>query len=189
VFTALVAIVTRREPPRARRLAGIVVAFAGAAALVGIEQLSTSRRYALGNALILVNSASYGTYLVIVRRLAQRYDPIGLLAILFALALPIAAPFGIVAWSDMPPIDAHVAGYLVYLVAVPTVGAYGLVQIALRHAESSLVAAYIYLQPVFATVGAIALLDEAPTIRLVICGAVVLAGVWLATASARMTRR
>ncbi len=189
VFTALVAIVTRREPPRARRLLGIGVAFTGAAVLVGIDQLSMSSEHALGSAMVLVNSACYGTYLVVVRPLADRYDPFGLLAILFAFALPMVAPFGIVAWSDMPPVDARVAGYLVYLVAVPTVGAYSLVQIGLRHAESSLVAAYIYLQPVFATAGAIALLDEAPTLRLFICGAVVLAGVWLATSSARMTRR
>jgi drug/metabolite transporter (DMT)-like permease len=189
VFTALVAIIMRREPPRARRLAGIGVAFAGAAALVGIDQLSTSSEHAVGSAMVLVNSASYGTYLVVVRPLADRYDPVALLAILFAFALPMVAPFGIAAWSDMPPVDARVVGYLVYLVVIPTVGAYSLVQIALRHAEASLVAAYIYLQPVLATCGAIALLDEAPTVRLVACGAVVLAGVWLATTSARMARR
>jgi drug/metabolite transporter (DMT)-like permease len=189
VFTALVAIVMRREPPRARRLLGIGVAFTGAAVLVGIDQLSTSSEYAVGSAMVLVNSASYGTYLVVVRPLARRYDPIALLAILFAFALPMVAPFGIAAWSDMPAIDGRVAAYLIYLVVIPTVGAYGLVQIALRHAEASLVAAYIYLQPVFATLGAIALLDEAPTFRLLICGAVILAGVWLATASARMARR
>jgi len=189
VFTAVVAIAAKREPVRPRRLLGIGVAFAGAAALVGIDQLSTSPEHSVGSAMVLVNSLTYGTYLVIVRPLAQRYDPIGLLALLFALGTPMVAPLGVAAWSDMPPVDARVLAFLAFLIAVPTVGAYGLVQTALRHADASLVAAYIYLQPVLATLGALVLLDEHPTLRLVICGAVVLGGVWLATGSARIRRR
>ncbi len=73
--------------------------------------------------------------------------------------------------------------YLAFLVAVPTVGAYGLVQTALRRAEATLVAAYIYLQPVFATLGAMLLLGEEPSLRLYMCGALVLSGVWLAARS------
>src|SRR5262249_30868190 len=92
VFAALVAIVMRRQPPRVRRLLGIAVACAGAAALVGIDQLSTSSEHVVGSAMLIVNSASYGTYLVVVRPLAERYDPVALLAILFAFALPMVAP-------------------------------------------------------------------------------------------------
>jgi drug/metabolite transporter (DMT)-like permease len=185
VFTALVAIVLRREPPRMRRLLGIAVACAGAALLVGADRLSTSSEHMAGNAMIIVNSLSYGAYLVVVRSLADRYDPIGLVAMLFITAIPMVAPLGIAAWADAPPLTTGDAGYLVFLVAVPTVGAYGLVQTALRRAEATLVAAYIYLQPVFATIGAIFLLGEEPSMRLVACGALVLAGVWLAARSRR----
>jgi drug/metabolite transporter (DMT)-like permease len=183
VFTALVAMALRREPVRPRRLVGIGVAFAGAALLVGADRLSMSSDHLAGSAMVLVNSLSYGTYLVVVRSLADRYDPIGLIALLFIAAVPMVAPLGIPAWLDARSLGAGDYAYLAFLVAVPTVGAYGLVQTALRRAEATLVAAYIYLQPVFATIGAMFLLDEQPSVRLVACGAIVLGGVWLAARS------
>jgi drug/metabolite transporter (DMT)-like permease len=66
------------------------------------------------------------------------------------------------------------------LIAVPTVAAYALVQTGLRRAESSLVASYIYLQPVFAAVGAWLILDEHIGPATIGCGVLVLFGVWLA---------
>jgi len=183
VFTALVAIVLGREPVRVRRLAGIAVAFGGAAALVGADRLSTSSEHVAGSVMVLANSLCYGTYLVVVRPLADRYDPIGLLAWMFALGVPMVAPLGIAAWADAPAITGGDLGYLAFLVAVPTIGAYSLIQLALRRAEATLVAAYIYLQPVFAAFGAMLLLGEQPTLRLAACGAVILGGVWLAARS------
>ena len=180
VFTALAAIVLGREPPRARRIVGIVIAFAGAAVLVGADRVSLDREHLVGSAMVLVNSACYGTYLVVVRPLAERYDPLALLALMFVAGVPMVAPLGAVAWADAAPLDATDIGFLAFLVAVPTVAAYALVQTALRHAESTLVAAYIYLQPVIAALGAIALLDEHVTRGTIVGGAIVLGGVWLA---------
>ena len=180
VFTALVAIMLGREPVRARRLAGIAIAFGGAAALVGIDRVSMSSSHLAGSVMVLVNSLCYGTYLVVVRPLATRYDPLALVAWLFIFSLPMVAPLGVIELAGAPPLDGGDLAYFAFLIAVPTVAAYGLVQVAIRHAEASLVAAYIYLQPVLAAFGAWLLLDEQPTLRIAVCGAVVLFGVWLA---------
>jgi hypothetical protein len=51
VFTALFAIVLGREPVRARRLAGIAIAFGGVAALVGVDRVSTDSSHVLGSAM------------------------------------------------------------------------------------------------------------------------------------------
>ena len=181
VFTALAVIALRREPPRLRRLLGMAVAFGGVAALASAEDLSASSEHLAGSAMILLNALSYGTYLAIVRPLAERYDPIALLAFMFLAGIPMVAPIGLHAFATHPhALDGGDLGFLAFLVAVPTVGAYAFVQIGLRRAEASLVAAYIYLQPVFATAGAVLLLDEPLGPRTVLCGGVVLAGVWLA---------
>lgn len=185
VFTALVAIALGREPVHPRRLLGIAVAFGGVAALVGADNMSMDEDHLLGSAMVLVNSLCYGTYLVVVRPLAEKYDPLGLLAWLFIAALPMVAPLGIVELAHAPALHAADLEFFAFLIAVPTVAAYGLVQIALRRTESSLVAAYIYLQPLIATVGAMFLLDEQPTARTAMCGAIVLFGVWLAAKRAR----
>lgn len=181
VFTAIAAIVMASEPVRASRLAGMAIAFTGVAALVGAEELSLSSDHFAGSVMILLNAMSYGSFLVVVRPLAKKYDPIALLAFLFLAATPMVAPIGIHAFVvQTAPITTGDLAFFAYLIAVPTVCAYALIQIALGRAESSLVAAYIYLQPVFAAIGAAILLDEEITIRTVVCGAIVLAGVWLA---------
>jgi drug/metabolite transporter (DMT)-like permease len=185
VFTALVAIVLGREPVRAWRLAGIAVAFMGAAALVGVEQLSLAEGHLLGSVLVLINSLCYGTYLVVVRPLAAKYDPLGLITWLFMLGVPMVVPLGVIELADAPPLHLEDIGFFAFLIAVPTVAAYGFVQIALRYTESSLVAAYIYLQPVMVAIAAMFLLDEQLTTRTIICGAIVLFGVWLAARRSR----
>ena len=181
VFTALAVIVLRQEPPRARRLAGIAVAFGGVAALVGAEDLSLSSQHFTGSVLVLVNAMSYGIYLAIVRPLADRYDPIALLAFMFLAGVLMVAPLGIRAFAlDPLPITGSDCAFFAFLIAVPTVAAYSFIQLGLRRAESSLVAVYIYLQPVLAATAAVLILDEPVGPRLVICGGIVLAGVWLA---------
>jgi drug/metabolite transporter (DMT)-like permease len=183
VFTAVVALALGRERLSVFRVAGIAVAFGGVAALVGADDVSTSSEHAVGSALILVNALSYGAYLVIGRPLAAKYDPFALLAFMFLAGVPMVAPFGVHALATTPPLTGDDYAFLAFLIAVPTVGAYSFVQTGLRRAESSLVAVYIYLQPVFAVIGAALVLGEELQLRTVICGVVVLAGVWLAAQS------
>jgi len=180
VFTALFAIVLGREPVRARRLAGIAIAFGGVAALVGVDKVSTSSSHLLGSGMVLANSLCYGSYLILVRPLTERHDPLALIAWLFIAAVPMVAPLGIVELAAAPPLTAGDAAFLAFLIAVPTVAAYGLVQIAMRHAQATLVAAYIYVQPVVSAIAATIVLGEELGPRTGICGLVVLAGVWLA---------
>ncbi len=188
VFTAIAALSLGRERPRLLRLLGMAVAFTGVIVLVGAEDLSLESDHFVGSVMILINAVSYGLYLVIVRPLAQKYDPIALLAVMFTIGIPIVAPIGVVAFADAPPMSGNDYWFLAFLIAVPTVGAYSFVQIGLRRAESSLVAAYIYLQPVFATFGAWLVLDEAIGVRTVVCGVIVLFGVWLAGRSRSLIR-
>lgn len=184
VFTALAVIAFRKEQAQPLRLLGIAVAFGGVAALVGAEDLSLSSEHFVGSVMVLLNALSYGTYLAIVRPLAAKYDPVALLAFMFMAGIPMVAPLGIHAFATTSHVfDLGDVGFLAFLIAVPTVGAYTFVQTGLRRAESSLVAAYIYLQPVFATIGAVLLLDEHVGPRTFACGAIVLTGVWLAAKS------
>jgi drug/metabolite transporter (DMT)-like permease len=183
VFAALTAIAIGKEPVRARRLTGMAIAFGGVAALLGAERLSTSPEYVVGSGMVLVNALSYGIYLAIVKPLAEKYDPIALLALLFFIALPMVTPIGVHALVTGPAFTTDDYLFLAFLIAVPTVGAYSLMQIGLRRAESSVVAAYIYLQPLVATIGAVLLLDEQVGLRTAVCGAIVLFGVWLAARS------
>jgi drug/metabolite transporter (DMT)-like permease len=185
VFTLLVALILGREKLRLHRAAGMACAFTGVMILVGADELSLESDHFIGSVFVLINAVSYGTYLVIGRPLAAKYDPFALLAMMFAIGLPIAIPIGAVEMAGSPPLTGNDFAFLGFLIAVPTVAAYGLTQLALKRAESSLVAAYIYLQPVFAALGAMAVLGEEIGSRTALCGVVVLFGVWLAARAPR----
>ncbi len=182
LFTIGFAMLGRVEPFRPRRLAGILLGLAGTLVLVGVERMSLADRHTAGNLMVVANAVSYAGFLVAVRPLSRRIAPLPLVALLFAAGTCYTAPLGIPAWIDFAPrLRAADAGFLAFLVAVPTVLAYSLNQAAIRRADASLVAVYIYLQPVFATLGATLLLGERPGARAAVAGALVLGGLLLAT--------
>lgn len=188
VYAAVFAVLAGHERFSAQRAGGIALALAGAALLVGLERVSTDPAHLAGNVMIVVNAISYALFLVLVGPLAARYPPLGLIALLFVAGAVLITPVGVVAWAHFAPEATRVdAAFLAFLVAVPTVGAYGLTQVALARAEPSLVATYIYLQPVLATAGAALLLGEPIGPRTLAAAAMILAGVFTSS-RARTTR-
>jgi drug/metabolite transporter (DMT)-like permease len=182
VFALAAAIALGKERPTVQKIGGIALAAFGALLVVGGEGLVGSARSVAGAVMIVINCLSYALYLVLSKPMMARVSPKQVVARMFAfgagLMLPIAAvPLWREQWSDIPP-RAWLA--LALVVAGPTVAAYLLSAWALRHAESSLVAAYTYLQPVLASLmGALFLGDEIHGIVLV-AAVLIFAGVALA---------
>jgi drug/metabolite transporter (DMT)-like permease len=186
VFTALFAVIAGVERFRWSRAAGIILGMCGILLLVRIDRFSFSDTHVVGNLMILLNAASYALFLVVVRPLAARLPAMMLVALLFSLAIVIALPIGIGDWIELAPrLGWAELAYLVYFIAIPTVGAYALTQRAMQHAEASLVATYIYLQPIIATIGAILLLGERPGWRTFVAAALVGAGLFLSARNPR----
>jgi drug/metabolite transporter (DMT)-like permease len=182
-------VVLGRERFRGSRALGIALAMSGVLVLFDVRALSTSGEHLLGNLMCVVNCASYALFLVLVRPLSAKYAPMGLVALMFAVATVAFAPFGLAAWSELAPrVGVHELGVLAFIVAFPTVGAYALTQQGLRRAESSLVATYIYVQPVFAMLGAVVILHEPLRPAAGVAAALIFLGVWISTGPARSAR-
>jgi drug/metabolite transporter (DMT)-like permease len=90
VFTLIGALLLGREKLRAHRAIGIAFAFSGVMVLAGADEVSLSSNHFVGSVMVLINAVSYGSFLVVVRPLAERYDPFALLALMFACGVPIA---------------------------------------------------------------------------------------------------
>ncbi|HEX7152907.1 MAG TPA: DMT family transporter [Thermoanaerobaculia bacterium] len=182
VFALAAAILLGKERATVQKIGGIALAAIGALLAVGGEGIVGNARSLLGAAMIVLNCLSYALYLVLSKPLMARASPKQVVATMFAmgsvLMLPIAAvPLWRENWSAIPP-KAWLA--LALVIAGPTVAAYLLSAWALRHAESSLVATYTYLQPVMASVlGALFLGEEIHAIVLV-AAVLIFGGVWLA---------
>ena len=183
VFTLAAAIAARQERATAFRIAGIALAGAGALLVVGGESVHGSWRSFFGALMLVTNCLSYSLYLVVSKNAMARLSARRVVARMFAvgavLLLPIAAwPMAREQWSQISP-RAWIA--LVLVILGPTVGAYLLQAWALRHADSSVVASYTYVQPVLATLLGVLFLGEHLRGVVVIAGLMIFAGVWLAT--------
>lgn len=182
VFTLIVSTLLRREQVTLRGGLGVVVALSGVLTLVGAEALTLGLETMAGDLLILANSLFYGAYMVLVANLVKRHGTLTCVAWLFFFGALWMAPFGA---EDLvrsaPALTATVWALVAYTVLVPTILAYVLNAWALRHAPTSIVAIYIYLQPLGAAVLAVLLLGEVVTLRLAFAAALVFVGIGLVT--------
>jgi drug/metabolite transporter (DMT)-like permease len=181
VFAAGAAIVMGRERATATRLGGIALACAGALLVVGGEGFHGTTRSMVGAMMILINCLSYALYLVVSKPDMAHLSPRAVVARMFAigavLMLPIAAvPLWRERWSSISS-GAWLA--LVLVILGPTVAAYLLQAWALRYAESSVVAAYTYVQPVLATLMGAVFLGEHIRAIVVLAAVMIFSGVWL----------
>lgn len=182
VFTLGAAIAMGREPPTPTRIGGIALACAGALLVVGGEGFTGTTRSLLGALMILGNCLCYSLYLVISRpdmaRLSSRAVVAPMFAIGTVLMFPVAAP---ALWREQwrsVPMSAWIA--LVLVILGPTVAAYLLQAWALRYADSSMVAAYTYVQPVLATLLAGIFFGESVKPIVALAAVMIFGGVWIA---------
>jgi drug/metabolite transporter (DMT)-like permease len=185
VFTAGFAILLGHERATRRRVAGLCVALAGALliALLGRPDLDRVRlSVGPGEVCLIANSAAYALYLVLSRPLFRRYRTDTAITWIFFTGTLVLLPLGATdVVRYVPTASLGVDLSLAFIVLGPTVGAYFLNGFALATAPSSLVAAYIYLQPVIAAAVAYRYLDE--RIGLVTVAGAILIGVGIALVS------
>jgi len=163
-------------------LGGIALAGVGALLIIGVEGISGSTRSLLGALMITCNCMAFALYLVLSKPLMAYLPARAVVARMFAvgvvLMLPLAAyPLLTEHWTTLPP-RAWLA--LLAVIAGPTVVAYLLNAWALTHADSSLVAAYIYVQPILTIVLAAVFLEETIRPTAIVAAVLIIAGVGVA---------
>jgi drug/metabolite transporter (DMT)-like permease len=178
-----------KEPLTPLRILGILMGATGAITLTLTRAIGgpSGTDELWGNVLVFLNAASFSTYLVIVRPLMIRYQPITVAKWVFLFGWGWTLPFSAyqlngVPWESFPE---HVWWSIGYVVVFTTFLAYLLNTISLKHVSSTTVSAYIYLQPVIATLVALTLGKDVLTWTMVGSGLLIFAGVYLATFSKR----
>jgi drug/metabolite transporter (DMT)-like permease len=181
VFALGAAIAMGTERATAAKIGGIALAAGGALLVVGREGFAGTSKSLIGDLFIVGNSLSYAFYLVLSKPMMARLSARRVVARMFAVAcvimLPVAA-FAMVR-QDWAAIGAADWWDLAFVIAGPTVAAYLINAWALRHADSSTVAAYTYLQPVITVFLAAIFLGERLRPAVAAAAAMIFAGVYL----------
>ncbi len=184
IFVLVVAAMLIRERITVIKIAGIVTGLAGASLLLlWGKEFSFHQDSVLGDLCVLVNSLSFGVFLIIAKPLMQKYHTLTVMRWIFLFGSFLVFPFGLtelteVKWETFTPSIWLGTFYVVIFV---TTVAYQLNVYALKNLSSSSVSIYIYLQPLFASVIAIILGQDHLNIIHLTSALLIFAGVFLVT--------
>lgn len=181
VFVALISAVFGFDRLNWRKGVGILIAAAGVVYLIDPAQASFSAEHTRGDLMIVANGFCYAAYLAISKDVIARNGALRSLAWLFFFGSLICVPIGAFSLSqiDFSQITASSSAAMVFIVLFPTIGAYYLNAWALARVTPSVVAVYIYLQPVIGFVLAVIFLGEKFTFKLFTAAILIFAGVFL----------
>lgn len=187
VFVLFVSILFRYDRLSLRRLTGIVCAAAGVIYLINPAQAHFTPQTSTGNALIACNSLLYAVYIVISKRLFERYGALDVITWILLVSAVLILPIGVYSLSrdDLVAISWGVWLLVGTIIVLPTVGAYYLNAWALTQVSPSTVAIYVYLQPLVAFGFAPLFLGERWNSRTAVATVLIFAGVGLVVSRGR----
>ncbi|MGY8931763.1 MAG: DMT family transporter [Flavobacteriales bacterium] len=141
-----------------QKIIGIFFGIVGAGTLIlNSGSISFDNYFFIGNILVFINATSYAIYLVLVKGLMTKYQPLTVMFFVFLFGFFFVFPFG---YHQLTSINIDLFTNDIYLkvlfvVVCTTFIAYLFNAFALKTLSPSVVSIYIYLQPVLASVIAI----------------------------------
>jgi drug/metabolite transporter (DMT)-like permease len=180
LFTALLALwLIRSEVPDRRRLAGLVIGFAGVVALLGVDFRGSAAQL-LGSGAVLLSALGYAGAALLYRRWLADEPALAVTALMTVLSsLAFAVPAGLDLPRQVPPATSILA--VATLGIVNTGVAYWLFYLLIDEAGAATASVITYVMPVVALFLGVGLLGEKLTIGAV-AGLILIAfGAWLAT--------
>ncbi len=182
VFVALWGFVKREANPR--KLFGVFLSFTGVVLIVSKGTLEFfSSKTLFGDILMIVDGFLWAIYTVLGSKMLLKYDHETLTAYAFALGTAYLVPFALLAGVANPlTFNSETLTALLYLSLLCSVFAYVVWYYALTNADSTSVAVYVYLVPLFTAIFAFYALGEKPDFFTAIGGIITISGVYLTTA-------
>lgn len=168
---------------------GIALGFIGAVSLVlfGAEIRQDAPNIPMGNALFIVNATAYGAYLIVAKKLVEKYHPFTLMKWLFTIAVVINFPitfsdFLEIQWTTMPLWAYAVVAFVIICTTFMT---YLFNIFAMTELKASTIGAFIYVQPIFGILFALITGKDNLTLVKIAATGLVLIGVYLASKKVR----
>lgn len=187
ILTMIIAALYLKEPVTWKKAIGVMIGAAGAITLI-LNTVNGHREAdarLLGNLLCLLSGTSFAFYLVVFRGLIGRYKPVTLMKWMFLFAAIGTTPL---TWHDFRTMDFSLFTWdttaeVIFVVVGATFLAYLLIPIGQRILRPTVVSMYNYLQPLVASLLAIAVGLDVFTWDKAVAGVLVFTGVYVVTVS------
>ena len=177
-----------KERMQKRMVFGIILGLIGTAFLILYgKSIGSATNAGLGNFLVLVNAISYGFYLIIVKKLMDKYNAFTFVKWIYLFGFIMVLPFG---WSQFQTVNWNlvpmdICWKIGFVVVFSTFLTYLLNLLSMKELKPTTVAVFIYLQPVFATIFAISLGKDELSLVKIGSAVLIFVGVYLVTQKAR----
>lgn len=168
-----------------RQILGIGIGLIGAILLIlyGNNSVKNASNIPLGNFLVFINATSYGLYLVLVKNLISKYNPLVFIKWLYLFGLIYIIPFGVsemgeINWVSMPSVIYIKIGFVILCTTCITYlfNLYGLSKL-----KPTTVSVFIYLQPVIASTYALVVGSDSLNVIKITATLIIFLGVYLVT--------
>lgn len=173
-----------KERMQKRMVTGIILGLIGTAFLILYgKSIGTATNASLGNILVFVNAVSYGFYLIIVKKLMDKYNAFTFVKWIYLFGFLMVLPFG---WSQFEAVNwvtvpTDIYWKIAFVVVISTFITYLLNLLTMKELKPTTVAVFIYLQPFFATVFAIGLGKDDLSFVKIISAILIFVGVYMVT--------
>jgi drug/metabolite transporter (DMT)-like permease len=177
----VIAVVIRLEALTTWKFVGMMISFGGVGILTVDKAARGNGEHWMGDLILLAGTAVFAVYTILVKELANQYDTLTLNTLIFVLGAILMVPFcaRAVAGTNWAGLRLEAWWGLAFMILFGSVVPYILFAYALTELAASRVAAFNYLQPVIASSLGIWVLSEKLTAKVLIGGALILAGVYL----------
>lgn len=173
-----------KERMKKQKVFGLILGLIGTVFLIlyGKSVINASNA-TLGNILVFINAVSYGFYLIIVKKLMDKYNAFAFVKWIYTFGFLMVLPFG---WSEFQAVDyanlpTDIIWKIGFVVVFSTFLTYLLNLLSMRELKPTTVAVFIYLQPLFATIFAVSLGKDDVTWVKIISAVLIFTGVYLVT--------
>jgi len=184
MIVLILSTIIMKERMQKRKVLGIVLGLSGTMVLILYgKSMINAPNATLGNLLVFINAVSYGFYLIIVKKLMDKYNAFTFVKWIYTFGFLMVLPFG---WEEFQAIDWSVIPNPIlwkigFVIVFSTFFTYLLNLLSMRELKPTTVAVFIYLQPLFATVIAVSYgKDELSLVKL-LSAVLIFAGVYLVT--------
>lgn len=182
ILITIIAAWILRERLNIYKAAGLALGVSGAVVLITARQSSgTGENVLLGDMLVIINAVSYTFYFILVKPLMLKYNPVQVIRLVFTYGLLMVLPFG---WNEFISIEWRHFGTIEYtciglITICGTFLAYLFNVYGIKVLGASVAGAYIYIQPVFATIIAMIFLKENLEVYKILAAVLIFTGVFL----------
>jgi drug/metabolite transporter (DMT)-like permease len=184
IIVLVLSSIIMKEKMKIRKVFGIILGLIGTIFLILFgKSIGNAPQAGWGNLLVFINAVSYGFYLILVKKLMDKYNAFTFVKWIYTFGFIMVLPFG---WQEFQAIDWYTIPIPVcleigFVIVFSTFCTYLLNLLSMRELKPTTVAVFIYLQPLFAAIIAIGLGKDQLNYVKIFAAILIFTGVYLVT--------